>query len=281
MVYIRTKKIKGDKYLYLVKSIWDPKRSTSKQEIVKYLGKASQVTPEDIPVDYRNDPKIQSFLSVHSGKNVEEVERLNKKLKLNLFNALTKGDLDKSLDIYENYTRYGNLKNFFEDILKPVMHHVGDLWETSKLSVATEHVASNIANELISVINEKTSKLDHKGKVLVCTPSGEEHSLGCSMLQTFLQSKGFRVFNLSPSQPTESILNFIENEKPSIVLVSITLEDNIKSGQRLVNKINSNYDLPVLVGGQAIENDGHAFHATLVKKESIGNIPKLIKQLSH
>ena len=38
MVYIRSKSVKGDKYLYLVKSVWDSKKSTSKQEIIKYLG---------------------------------------------------------------------------------------------------------------------------------------------------------------------------------------------------------------------------------------------------
>jgi len=49
MVYIRAKKVKSDQYLYLVKSIWDSKKSTSKQEIVKYLGKATEVVKDDIP----------------------------------------------------------------------------------------------------------------------------------------------------------------------------------------------------------------------------------------
>ena len=63
MVYIRAKKVKSDQYLYLVKSVWDSKRNTSKQEIVKYLGKASDVDKEDIPIDYRDDPKVLSVLS--------------------------------------------------------------------------------------------------------------------------------------------------------------------------------------------------------------------------
>jgi len=58
MVYIRAKKIKSDQYLYLVKSVWDAKKNTSKQEIVKYLGKSSDVVNDDLPIDYRNDPKI-------------------------------------------------------------------------------------------------------------------------------------------------------------------------------------------------------------------------------
>jgi methanogenic corrinoid protein MtbC1 len=279
MVYIRTKKVKDDKYLYLVKSVWDSKRATSKQEIVKYLGKASQVSFDDIPIDYREDPKIQSFLSTHSGKNIEKIKKMNKKLEEKLFNSLTKGDLDNALDIYESYIKYSNLHNFFENILKPVMYKVGEQWASGKLSIATEHVASNIARELVSIINEKTSKIDHKGKVLLCTPTGEEHALGCNIIQTFLQNKGFQVLNLAPSAPAEAILHFIDKEKPNAILVSVTIEDNIKTAQRLINKINDNSNVPVLIGGQAINNTKSNFNATIAENESLDKIPKLIKQI--
>lgn len=279
MVYIRTKKVKGEKYLYLVKSVWDSKRATSKQEIIKYLGKATQVSSEDIPVDYRDDAKIQSFLATHSGKNIEKIEKLNKKLEEKLFSSLTKGDLDSALDIYESYIKYSSLNNFFENILTPVMYKVGDFWESGKLSVATEHVASNVARELVSIINEKTSKVDSKGKVLLCTPTGEEHALGCNIIQTFLQNKGFRVFNLAPSAPAEAILHFIEKEKPHAVLVSVTIEDNVKTAQRLINKINENSGVPVLIGGQAINNTKSKFNAAVAENETLDKIPKLIKNL--
>ena len=63
MVYIRAKKIKSDQYLYLVKSVWDSKKNSSKQEIVKYLGKASDVIKDDIPIEYRSDSKILSTIN--------------------------------------------------------------------------------------------------------------------------------------------------------------------------------------------------------------------------
>jgi MerR family transcriptional regulator, light-induced transcriptional regulator len=49
MVYIRNKKVKGIGYAYLVQSVWDPKRNTSRQQTIKYLGNASQITIDDIP----------------------------------------------------------------------------------------------------------------------------------------------------------------------------------------------------------------------------------------
>ena len=124
----------------------------------------------------------------------------------------------------------------------------------------------------------KNKKLDKKAKVLLCTPSGEEHALGCCMIQSFLQSKGYRVFNLAPSAPAEAIMHFINEEEPDVVLVSITIEDNIKPGQRLVSKIKSNAKVPVLIGGQAVFGKKHKFDGEVIDEPTLEKIPKIIKQ---
>jgi hypothetical protein len=105
MVYIRAKKVKSDQYLYLVKSVWDSKKSTSKQEIVKYLGKASEVVKDDIPVDYRNDPKILSVLAAYNPKDIRKREDASKKSKQQLYKKLTEGNIHDALKIYEEYVK--------------------------------------------------------------------------------------------------------------------------------------------------------------------------------
>ena len=278
MAYIRAKKVKGDQYLYLVKSVWDSKKATSRQEILKYLGKAKDVSIEDIPVDYRNDAKITAYLSTHAGENIKKNQELIKKLQKDIFNSLTKGDLDKTIEIFEIYNKNFPIENFYDNVLKPAMYKVGDMWASNELSVATEHVASNIAHELVSNIIQKTSKMDHKGKILVCTPSGEEHSLGCRLIESFLKSKGFRVYNLAPSAPAESLITFIQDHNPDAVLISITMEDNVKTGQRLVGKISKEFDVPILVGGQAVVSQNYKFNATIVSEDSLDKLPKMIRQ---
>ena len=277
MVYIRTKKVKGENYLYLVKSVWDKKKSTSRQEIIKYLGNAEDVSPSDIPEDYRNDPKINAFLASPAGKGVKKREEILNNLRKEVFSFLTGGDLERTLKVYETFTRSLGMDDFFEKILKPVMYKVGDQWADGTLSVAEEHVASNIAHDLVKIIGRQNFKGNSKGKVLVCTPVGEEHNLGCNLLESFLQSKGFKIFNLSPSAPIESVLSFIKNEKPNAVMVSITLPDNIKGGQRMIKKIKDQYDLPIFVGGQALENNKSKFDAKIVQNEPLNVLPKLIK----
>ena len=69
MVYLRKKKVKGMDYLYLVRSVWNREKKTSRQVTVKYLGESTSVTRDDIPIEFRDDPKINSFLLENTPKD--------------------------------------------------------------------------------------------------------------------------------------------------------------------------------------------------------------------
>ncbi len=279
MVYIRAKKVKSDQYLYLVKSVWDSKKSTSKQEIVKYLGKASDVVKDDIPVDYRNDPKILSVLALYNPKDIKKREEASKKSKQQLYKKLTEGNIQEAVKIYEEYIKIFNSSDFFDKILKPVMYRIGEEWASGKISIATEHVASNIAQTLVRIIMDKVSGSGKKKKILICVPLGEEHHLGCDVLETYLSIKGFKVFNMGTSMPTESILSFIDNNKPEVVFISITLEDNLAAGQRLVRKIKDTFDIPVLIGGYALQAKKiPKFDADVIPDITLDEIPKILRK---
>lgn len=278
MVYIRAKKIKGDQYLYLVKSIWDKQKNTSKQEIVKYLGKASDVVKDDIPIEYRNDPKLLSILASHNPKDTKKREEATRKSKKRLYKKLTEGDIEETVKIYEEYVKIFNEADFFDKILKPVMYDIGNDWANNKISIATEHVASNIAQTLVKIIMDNVSGKANKKKVLICVPLGEEHHLGCDVLETYLSIKGFKVYNIGTSIPTESIMSFIENNNPDIVLLSITLQDNLSAGQRLVKKIREKHNIPILIGGGAMQSEKiPKIDAKIISDVKLEEIPKIIR----
>ena len=279
MVYLRKKKVKGVDYLYLVKSLWDKKRKTSKQITIKYLGESKSVTRDDIPIEFRDDPKINSFLLENTPKDRKNREEILKKLQVQLFSSMTEGDLKESIRIYESFANKSSIEEFYEKILNPVMEKIGSMWADGRLSIATEHVSSNTAQSLIKIISEnhKRSTLD-KGKVIITTPVGEEHCLSCNMIESLLLSKGFTTFNLSPSTPANSLVEFIKTIHPTAILISITLDDNIKAGQRLTKKIYDQYKrLPVYVGGQALNGKKSKFNATIIESNTaLEQIPKIL-----
>ncbi len=277
MVYIRSKTVKGTQYGYLVESTWDPKRKTSRQVTLKYLGKLDGITLEDLPEPYRKDQKITAFLTSHTPTNIKEKEKLLKKLRKETFDNLTNGDLDALLKTYDTYANSIGIVDFYENILKHVMYQIGDLWEKKQLAVATEHVASNVAHSFVKILNEKLAKSSTKQKILICTPPGESHTLGCNMLESYLCTRGFNVFNISPSIPTEEIISFIKRNSPDAVLVSITLDDNILSGKRLVGKIKERFKIPVFVGGRALLGKTNMEFETTEAQNL--NMPELAKML--
>lgn len=280
MVYIRAKKVKSDQYLYLVKSVWDSKKKTSKQEIVKYLGKASEVVKDDIPIEYRDNPKVLSVLASFNPKDIKKREESTKKSKQQLYKKLTEGNIEECVKIYQDYTKIFNAADFFDKILKQVMYDIGEDWANNKISIATEHVASNIAQTLVKIIMDSVTGSANKKKILICVPVGEEHHLGCDVLETYLSIKGFKVYNMGTSIPTESIISFVENNKPDIVFLSITLSDNIAAGQRLVKKIKEESNIPVLVGGYAMDVEkSPKFDAKIISNISLEEIPKIIRSV--
>ncbi|MGB8778312.1 MAG: cobalamin-dependent protein [Nitrososphaeraceae archaeon] len=292
MVYIRNKQVKGINYAYLVQSVWDSHRNMSRQKIIKYLGNASQVTIEDIPEEYRSDSKILAFISAFSSYQ-EKNKILVSKIQEEMFTFLTDCNIGGLIALYEKYSKLFGLTDFYDKLLKPVMYKIGDLWEQEKLDVATEHASTNTAISLIKVINERItarirmSGISSQNKTVICTPDGELHGLACNMIESLLLSKGFKVYNISTSIPTEYIMDFMRDLQPDIIFISITLAENIKPAERLIQKIHQKYNnrLPVVVGGSALnkidQNQESRINAFLMKNVSFEDIMNLVKANIH
>ncbi len=293
MVYIRSKVVKGIPYAYLVKSEWDDKRRSSIQHTIKYLGRADSVVISDIPEEYRNDPKILSFLSSHSSKNQAKKQALLEELRAELFEALCNADREKAVKIAAKYQSLFNLADFYDDLMTPVLYRVGDLWAQNSLSVATEHVCSNTAIGLVEAVNESNSgkgKMSSYTTIVICSPEGELHQIASKIIESLLLEKGFNIHNMSPSAPSGSISSYIESTKPALVMMSVTLSENLKAAIRLVNTIRAKSNVPVFMGGAAIkalseENRKKLERSheklTLVEETSLQRIMQLVKKVSH
>src|SRR5919199_6055529 len=289
MVYIRNKKVKGIDYAYLVQSVWDPKRNISRQHTIKYLGKASQVTIDDIPEEYRNDTKILAFVSAFSSYH-EERKELISKIQEEIFVLLNNCNVKGLVDIYEKYSKLFGLADFYDKLLKPVMYRIGDLWQKGQLDVATEHASTNTAIGLVKIINERiitartkmTQESSYQHKAVICTPDGELHGLACNMTESLLLNKGFKVYNISTSIPADYIIDYVRDLQPDIVFISITLVENIRPAERLIHQIHAKYNnkLPVVVGGSAFNKveryRNSIINAYLMNDASFHDIMKLV-----
>ena len=270
MVFIRVKKVKGFDYYYLVKSQWDSKRKISMQHTIKYLGKAADVTIDSIPPEYKNNPRILSLLASVTQEHENKVV-VTAALKKRVFDALKNGDIEKIVDVAGKYKEQASLAEFYDDILRPVLYDVGYLWQENKLDIGMEHVCSNTANKTIHKITDSIKPNDKMENIIICTPDGELHNIACNIIESLLFEKGFRVNNVSPSIPTDSMINYIDETKPFMILISVTLKDNIGSAVRLIKKISTIFNIPILVGGLAIN------HSSDIERKNIEAISPYVR----
>ena len=101
---------------------------------------------------------------------------------------------------------------------------------------------------------------------MICTPEGELHNVSCNLIESLLVSRGYKVYNISPSVPADSVITCIENIEPDIILISVTNRDNIKAAERLIKQIVLRFDnddnqdnnkhnkIPIVVGGLAFSD---------------------------
>ena len=276
MVYIRSKVVKGESYSYLVKSNWIKKRKTSEQETIKYLGRTANVTLNDIPPEYRDSKAVLSYLASNDELDIEKREEYLANTRQNLLKFLLEGNFEDVRLLCRNFLTFSKIGYFFDEVLRPVMYEIGSLWKSKQLDVGAEHIATNTAMRLIEGL-AITSKMKSRGKtILICTPNGEHHLLPCIMIETFLSQNGYKIINLSPSAPTKSILSQIIESKPDLVLISITLADNINSAKRLVGELKE-LKSPVLIGGQAVQEGKKFGHAQVMGSPTMLELMKIIK----
>jgi methanogenic corrinoid protein MtbC1 len=259
MVYIRIKKVKNIDYAYIVESRWSKKKRTSQQITRQYLGPLSKININKIPKEYRNESTIIKFLDSHN-LNFEKSMELNELLQDRLFEKLKNYELDELISIYYDYTKsVYSLLDFYEKLLIPVLHKIGDQWANGEIDIATEHVCSNATITLIDLINQKNinkkiSKSSSTDKpIILCTPEGELHSIGCKIIESLLLEKGHEIYNITSSLPTNSIQSYLYHIDPSVTIISVTLEENIKSAIRFVQEIRQSFNIPIIVGGNAIK----------------------------
>jgi MerR family transcriptional regulator, light-induced transcriptional regulator len=262
MVFIRIKKIKNIDYAYLVESKWNKEKQTSQQITRQYLGPLSQININKIPEEYRNESTIIKFLDSHD-LNFERSRELNTLLQTKLLEKLKTYEINDLVKIYNEYTKsVYSLIDFYEKLLIPVLHKIGDQWARGEIDVATEHVCSNATITLIDLINQKninkknsnSSLSSLKKPIILCTPEGELHSIGCKIIESLLLEKGYEVYNITSPLPTNSIDSYyLDNINPSVIIISVTLKENINSSIRFVQQIRQSFNIPIIIGGNAIK----------------------------
>jgi excisionase family DNA binding protein len=147
------------------------------------------------------------------------------------------------------------------DLLVPVLSGVGAGWADGTVTVAAEHRASAVALRIIGRLGPQFARRGRKrGVVIIGAPAGDQHSLPGAIVADLLRGEGFEVIDLGANTPDTS---FAETTRDVTRLVAVVIgatapgcDGAVQSTVQAIRRSDST--VPVLIGGAAISDAGHA-----------------------
>jgi MerR family transcriptional regulator, light-induced transcriptional regulator len=144
------------------------------------------------------------------------------------------------------------LRTIYERLFQDSLYEVGALWESGRASVATEHLATAITEDLLtavfpSVIPERTNG---RSAVVSCVGS-EYHQIGGRIVADTLELGGWDVKFLGANTPEQALVDVVRTRPPDFLALSVSLLAHLASAERAIRLIRDVAPaLPIVLGGQ-------------------------------
>ena len=152
--------------------------------------------------------------------------------------AALSGDLAGALSILRaGLVSKPNPLALYEDVVFPVLRGIGDEWASGAITIDVEHLASQtIRDAIVRLQSSVHREPEHELVALIACFEGQLHDIVPLCIAGYLQSRGWKTYNLGQSTPTASILTAIKKRKPDLVVVSALVVDEEKKFVRDVNQ---------------------------------------------
>ena len=149
----------------------------------------------------------------------------------------------------------GNARETYDLVLAPALRRIGELWHEGKVSVAQEHLASEIIHGVTSSLVRLSQPSEPRWRVLLACVEDEQHFLGLHGVAIQMASWGIESIILGARTPPQAIADAIAYLNPDAIGLSITI--GREAGQReepLEAYVVAFGGRPWFVGGAAATN---------------------------
>ena len=172
--------------------------------------------------------------------------------------------------------------------ISPAMEKIGYLWETKKLGIEQEHLATDtIKTALARIVVHFPRQKEKNIKVLLACAEGETHDLGLQALAYELELGGYSIHYLGASTPFKALINSVKTVKPDYIFISACVpsisDEDLISGIKKLAKTSKGINAKLLAGGEYFKRfDKNTIRCDMIAnsiKESISFIKKSIKQI--
>jgi methanogenic corrinoid protein MtbC1 len=173
-----------------------------------------------------------------------------------------------------------------DEIIAPGLWLIGELWERGEISIADEHLATEIALRVIALQREaqrvKWERPDHR--VMLAAPAGEHHIVALRMVANLLRGAGYGSVLLGGDMPPDTIAAAAQRHEPSIVCLSATMPGGADHVLVAIHEIEQAWPVSgFVVGGRGVHTHLRARPGIEICNsvtEAVGAVDALVRRAS-
>ena len=174
--------------------------------------------------------------------------------------ALMDGNAEASGRVIEELlNRRCSLSEIYSQVITPSLVSIGDLWCSKDISVADEHLATQI---VLGHLDRLSSMFAWQGRrssfrVLVACVEGERHYIGARMFADLCLSHGWAAEFLGPDVPNDALIDGVKKRAPHALALSATMGQGLPHVRALTGELGALAPAPrIILGGQALTDRG-------------------------
>jgi methanogenic corrinoid protein MtbC1 len=171
-----------------------------------------------------------------------------------LTQSLLRGDIATARSIaLRAFAARGDYVVIATRLFQPALYRIGVLWQQNEITVAQEHLATAISQNVLSqVYLRATFAPSTDRRALFAGIAGNEHVLGLRMVSDAFELDGWSVQYLGANTPTDSLLAQIDAWRPEVVGLSVSLVQQLSELKQAVSSIRERFGNgcpTIIVGG--------------------------------
>lgn len=151
-------------------------------------------------------------------------------------------------------------------VVRPAMWRIGWWWQTGRISVAQEHLATEIAHRAVDhAFTHAARKPRRQRNALFACVEGNRHALGMRTLADAFEIDGWAAFNLGADVPAASLPGMVKAFRPELVGLSVSMTQQLPAARAAITAIRALPDggrIRIMLGGLASDSLEEAWRWT-------------------
>jgi len=201
-----------------------------------------------------------------------------------LIDSILNGEGDELKKLIDEKLSEKSFGEVVEELIRPVMKNIGDLYETNKIYLPQLLTAAKVVKEIMEFFEQKIHNKDGEfpkaAKVILATVKGDIHDIGKNLVAALMKSSGVEVIDLGKDVPAERILAVSKREKPLLIGLSAMMTTTAPRVKEVIEMLRKEgLNTPIVTGGASMnEKLARDFGADYYARTAIDGL-KILRSL--